>query len=106
VPGPAEGAGAVVTGPYTCWGPVRGYCGIYHATLAEAEAHMAEDGEACQQQCGGYSDRGVLAEDPHCPGRSVWAWDGAIAWPSHGRGCGSVQWPQYDRRGARREVQS
>lgn len=77
---------------WATWGPVRGYCGHMHRSVDTAERCRARDRAGCRRQ-GGYSDRDLVLEDPDCPGRAVWAADGSVAWPSHGRSCGSLEWP-------------
>ena len=41
---------------YTCWGSVRGGCGIAHRSLQAAAACIRRDARGCKRQ-GGYSDR-------------------------------------------------
>lgn len=45
---------------YTCWGSVRGTCGILHRSIDTAQAHVERDRASCASLGGGaYSDRDV-----------------------------------------------
>ena len=46
----------------TCFGSVRGHCGITHRSLRTAIKCVRSDGDGCATQ-GGYSDRTVMIVD-------------------------------------------
>jgi len=49
---------------YTCWGDVRGCCGIAHRSIEAAQRCIEEDQKGCEGQ-GGYSDREIrVVESP------------------------------------------
>jgi hypothetical protein len=47
---------------YTCFGSVRGYCGVKHRHLGSAVRHIQKDQTDCES-IGGFSDRNVIRSD-------------------------------------------
>lgn len=70
---------------HTCYGHVRGQCGIAHRSHEAAQRCCDQDQRSCHHQ-GGYSDRSpAVIVDGYLER------DGAPVWPPHGRSLGAVQ---------------